>query len=84
MNDELVTIASFAIDYEAQLARGYLQSNGIDVFLADEATSRIANHLGPIIGGFKLQVRGRDVDLARELLAEAQSPPPDGSPTNSR
>jgi len=75
MNDELVTVTSFGTAHEAELARGFLEANGIDAFLADEAMARIANHLTPIIGGYKLQVRQEDVDLVVELLSQVQSEP---------
>ena len=71
MNDELVTVATFVTAHEAAMARGFLEANGIDVFLADEAMSRI--YLTVVIGGIKLQVRGEDVDIARELLSEVRS-----------
>jgi hypothetical protein len=73
MNEELITIASFASVLEAELARGYLQSHGIDVFLADENIGRIANHLYPIVGGIKLQVSRKDVDRARALLTSPEA-----------
>ena len=57
------------------MARGFLEANGVDVFLADEAMARIANHLAPMIGGYKLQVRREDVDTVVELLGLVQSDP---------
>ena len=75
MRDELVTVTSFGTAHEAEIARGFLEANGIDVFLADEAMARIANHLTPMIGGYKLQVRREDVDTVVELLSQVQSDP---------
>jgi hypothetical protein len=75
MDDELVTIATFAREHEAEFARGYLETNEVDVYLADDAMTRIASHLLPMIGGVKLKVRRQDVDRARELLAQVQSDP---------
>lgn len=68
MESELVTIASFASYLEARIAFGYLQSSGVRVFLADEETGRIANHLTPMTGGIRLQVAREDLTSAHALL----------------
>ena len=73
MSGGLVTIGEYAFSHEAEMARGFLETNGIEVFVADEAMSRIANHLTPIIGGAKLQVREEDAELALQLLADVES-----------
>ncbi len=66
---ELVTVTTFLTAHEAELARGYLEANGIEVFLGDQEMTRIASHLIPMIGGIKLQVRSEDADRVRELLS---------------
>lgn len=68
MSDRLVTVETFMLAHEAEMARGYLEANGIDVFLADKEMSRI--HVSPLVGGIKLQVRAEDQERARDLLAE--------------
>ncbi|MGE5567420.1 MAG: DUF2007 domain-containing protein [Rhodospirillales bacterium] len=68
MSECLVTVETFMLAHEAEMARGYLEANGIGVFLADREMSRI--HVSPLIGGVKLQVRSEDEERARELLAE--------------
>lgn len=68
MSDNLVTVATFATTHEAAMARGLLEAEGIDAFLADEAMSRI--YLSVITGGIKLQVREEDAESARQLLSE--------------
>ena len=73
MSEELVTIAIYPVGAQAEMARSFLQSFGIDVFIADENTTRIANHLTPMLGGAKLQVRASDEETARELLSQAES-----------
>ena len=73
MSDELVTIATFFTATNAALMRGFLEANGIEVFMADENVTRIAGHLAPAIGGIKLQVRGSDAETARLLLAQVES-----------
>ena len=74
-DDEFVTIATFRYGYEAELARGLLESSEIDVLMVDEAAGRIANHLAPLLGWIKLQVRREDADAARDLLASVRSDP---------
>jgi hypothetical protein len=69
-NDELVTVVTFGTAHEAEIARGVLETNDIDVFLSDQAISRIASHLTPLIGGIKLQVPRQDVDKVRKLLSD--------------
>jgi hypothetical protein len=80
MSQELVTIATFLTAHEAQMARGLLEANEMECFMADEAMTRIASHLIPMIGGMKLQVRPEDVEKARELLSPTQSDQIDDSP----
>ena len=75
INENLVTVATFVTQHKAEMVRSALETNDIDVFLADQAISRIASHLTPMIGGIKVQVREGDVDRARRLLAELQSDP---------
>jgi hypothetical protein len=75
MSDELVTVATFMTVQEAVMARGFLEANGVGVFMADEAMSRIASYLIPMTGGIRLQVRREDAETARELLADVESDP---------
>lgn len=70
MTTQLVTVATFATAHEAAMARGMLEAEGVEVFLADEAMSRI--YLSVVTGGIKLQVRAEDAETARELLSEAR------------
>jgi hypothetical protein len=69
-NREIVTVASFSNPGEAQIARGFLESFGIEVLAGDENISRMENPL--LVGGTKLQVRAADADTARELLARVK------------
>lgn len=73
MNNDLVTVATFLRTQDAEMARGYLEANGVEVFLRDREMARI--QLPSIIGGIKLQVRAEDAETARELLSQAQSEP---------
>ncbi len=73
MSDTLVTIATFTNLGELQIARGFLESCGIEVFVGDENMSRMENPV--LVGGSKLQVRAADADTARELITRAKSEP---------
>jgi hypothetical protein len=67
---ELVTIRQFRDLPEALLARGSLESSGIECFLADENLVRLDWFISNFIGGIKLNVRAADVENARRLLDE--------------
>lgn len=64
----MVTVATFSNQGGAQIAQGFLESSGIEVFVGDENLSRMENPV--LIGGTKLQVRAADADTARELLTQ--------------
>ncbi|MBZ5681827.1 MAG: DUF2007 domain-containing protein [Acidobacteriia bacterium] len=65
---ELVTIRHFRDLPEALLARGSLESSGIECFLGDENLVRLDWFISNFIGGIKLSVKAQDVDNAREIL----------------
>ena len=71
-NEELVTVATFANSMEAGVARGYLESEGIDCCVIDENVSQIMPYLDGLVGGVKLQVRESDEVAARALLEDAE------------
>ncbi len=75
MADRLVTVASFLGLIEAHLAKNQFAESGIESFLSDETTAYMAWHLTNAIHGIKLQVKGEDVDAARELLAADSGAP---------
>ncbi len=62
---ELVTIERFRETLEAELAKGRLDSAGIDCFLVGENAALL---YGNGIGGLQLQVRPEDEDDARSIL----------------
>jgi hypothetical protein len=55
---------------EALLAKGSLESAGIECFLADENLVRLDWFISNFVGGIKLNVRIEDVVNARKLLDE--------------
>jgi len=65
---ELVTIRQFGNMSEALLAKGCLESAGIECFLADMNVTRLE---WPISRGMRLQVSLDDADAAIELLESA-------------
>jgi len=67
---ELVTIRQFRDLPEALLAKGSLESTGIECFLADENLVRLDWFISNLIGGIKLKVRAADVENARQILDE--------------
>jgi len=64
----LVTIRQFRDLPEALLAKGMLDSGGIESFLADDNMVRMDWFISNLIGGVKLQVAPQDVQEASELL----------------
>jgi len=67
---ELVTVRQFRDLPEALLAKGSLESAGIECFLADENLVRLDWFISNFIGGIKLNVRPADESNARTLLDE--------------
>jgi hypothetical protein len=66
----LVAVARFRDLEQATIARGMLQSAGIDCFLADENTVRMDWFWSNMIGNMRLLVREDDAQAATEILAQ--------------
>jgi hypothetical protein len=66
----LVTIRQFRDLPEALLAKGSLESAGIECFLRDDNLVRLDWFISNFIGGIKLCVRPEDAQVAQELLDE--------------
>jgi hypothetical protein len=71
---EMVTVARFSDPSEAQMAKGALEAEGIEVFLQGEN----ANSLVPPAFRTRLLVSRRDESDAREILEAAQAIEPEG------
>jgi len=67
---ELVTIRKFRDLPEALLAKGSLESAGIECFLLDDNMVRLDWFISNFIGGIKLQVAPEDANIASEVLDE--------------
>jgi hypothetical protein len=65
---QLVTIRQFRDLPEALLAKGSLESAGIECFLADENLVRLDWFISNLIGGIKLSVKAQDAESARQIL----------------
>ncbi|MCB0815532.1 MAG: DUF2007 domain-containing protein [Flavobacteriales bacterium] len=68
--DALVTVAAFTLPSDLVIARGRLESEGIECSLKDELTVQVHNLYSNAVGGVKLQVRVEDAGRARALLLE--------------
>ncbi len=64
----LVTLRQYRDLPEALLAKGFLESAGIESFLLDETTIRMDWLWSNLLGGVKLGVRSEDAGVAAELL----------------
>lgn len=71
---ELVTVATFSAPYEAQLAKGLLETNGIQAFVADEYTIGINWFYSNALGGVRVQVAETDAGQSLKLLDSEVEP----------
>lgn len=67
---DLVTIRQFRDLPEALLAKGCLESVGIECFLGDENLVRLDWFISNFIGGIKLKVKPADAENALQILDE--------------
>ena len=70
MNDELVTIATTYDIVEAEFLRNHLESQGFEVFLADENIIGMYNLLANAVGGIKVKVLAEDAEDAQAFVEE--------------
>ncbi|MBC3845543.1 DUF2007 domain-containing protein [Winogradskyella echinorum] len=68
MQDTFVTIARFPYSTEAQIVKGRLEADGIEVFLRDNITIDTDPLVSQAIGGVKLKVLAKDEEKARSIL----------------
>lgn len=74
--NDLITIASFNSDYEAQIARGILRSSGIEAFVFKDDCGGMMPQLQSITG-VHLRVSAQDEEKAKRILEQTQIPPGD-------
>jgi len=75
---DMVAIRRFRDLPEALLAKGALESAGIEVAFVDDNMVRLDWFISNLLGGVKLMVKTEDADAAREILDQ---PIPDGFDT---
>jgi hypothetical protein len=68
VEEPLMTVATFDSLMEAEMARSYLESEGIPCFLADAEMVNTAWYLSGAMGGIKLQVTKSDFLAAERLM----------------
>jgi hypothetical protein len=66
--DKFVTLRQFRDLPEALLAKGSLESAGIEALLADDNMIRMDWFYSNLLGGIKLKVRVEDAEAANEIL----------------
>jgi hypothetical protein len=68
MDDDLLTVASFADVAEAELAKERLELEGIRAFVIGAQTAGVMPFLTGATGGVRVQVDPKDAERAREIL----------------
>src|SRR3984957_14364576 len=66
--NQTVTLRQFRDLPEALLAKGSLESAGIDAYLVDDNMIRMDWFISNLLGGMKLKVRPEDAEEANEIL----------------
>lgn len=72
--DGLVTVGTFFVRIEADLAKSLLDANGIQAMVAADDAGGMRPALLVGTGGARLMVRAEDAPRAAELLREVPSP----------
>ena len=72
-----VTVATFTTPLEAELARGRLDEEGIEAFVADGELVTADWTMSNAVGGVKVRVAPEDANRARAVLAEPVEDPDD-------
>jgi len=70
---DLVVVQSYSTEGEAAVARGVLESSGIDAMIQADTAGRMREHLAWSGLGHRVLVREEDADAARSLLALPQN-----------
>jgi len=68
---KLVPVRAFGSREEAELAKGALESAGIDAMTQADTAGRMREHLAWSGAGFQVWVREEDLEDARNVLAQA-------------
>lgn len=68
--DNWDTLITFTYPHEAHVAKGFLESEGIETLIQDEMTTQVKNFLSNAIGGVKLLVRNEDYERGIAILKQ--------------
>lgn len=71
-NETFTTVAVFQYSTEAQIIKGRLESDGIEVFLSDNLTIDTDPLVSNAIGGIKLKVLSHQAEEAKQILNAIQ------------
>jgi hypothetical protein len=69
MEEKLVTVAVFGAPYEAEMAKGELEANGIPAFVLDQFTIGANPLYSNALGGIKLQVPASYAEDAQGIIS---------------
>jgi hypothetical protein len=67
-HDEWVTVRTAVWGHQADLLRSVLEGSDIEVFIPDEHIGSLRSHVLLGDSGVRVQVRGADLERAKELL----------------
>jgi len=70
---DLVVVQSYSTEGEAEVAKGVLESSGIDAMIQADTAGRMREHLAWSGLGHRVLVREEDAAAARSLLALPQN-----------
>jgi len=70
---KLVIVKAFRSREEAELARGALESAGIEAITQADTAGRMREHLAWSGAGFQVWVREEDAEAAREILTQLEN-----------
>jgi hypothetical protein len=71
--NDLVVVQSYGTEGEAEVAKGVLESSGIDAMIQADTAGRMREHLAWSGLGHRVLVREEDAAAARSLLAIPQN-----------
>jgi hypothetical protein len=70
---DLVVVQSYVTEGEAELAKGILESAGIEAMILADTAGRMRDHLAWSGVGHRVLVREEDAAAARELLVSSEN-----------
>jgi hypothetical protein len=70
---DLIVVQSYGTEGEAEVAKGFLESSGIDAMIQADTAGRMREHLAWSGLGHRVLVREEDAAAARSLLALPQN-----------